>query len=796
MSFSHRPGSLKQQNKTHKHGKHRSKGQLEESNSGKVSSGGIKSRKGVQECRLVRKNKLKQMTQKKKEAAILVKRNIGGSEGAPQIVALVSLCPDISSSSVKMQLCKSNGVDSFDAAKQPAYIVLPKMRQRLAILDTEREIDSVLNAVQVADIILFCVSSLEEIDEKGRLFMSLIRAQGVPAIAHVVPNISSIQIKSRGDVKKYLLKQAQTNFPIETKIFTLDSSSDCDILTRHLASMKRKILQWRNIRSYMLCDKASFTRSEGSDLGTLQVSGFLRGSGLSSCRLVHLQNFGDFQIEKISSDIEPCPLKSARTLMDQDSRILDQTEPENRDSLQTEVVPDSMDGEQTWPSEEDLKMVDAKENRQISKKMIKRVPKGFSDYQASWILEESEEEEEEDGFSSGFSEDEQDLDDQLEEEKMSVENSAEEYSDRAEEDEEQEEQETVVGDEVDDRYDQEMDLCDEEEKLKTFLSEKKKAAEEDLAFPDEVDTPMNIPARIRFQKYRGLQSFKNSVWGKLENLPIEIARIFKFQDIERTRKRILSEQATVQAGQYVSISIPNVPQSVEKFIQENSWFPVFGVLEHEVKMSLFNCVIKTSSFYEEPIASKEEILVCCGYRRYLNRPIYSQHTNGNKHKYEKFLHEGVSTVASMFAPICYRPCPVLFFKIDEFGEKHFIASGSVINADPDRIVVKKIILSGHPFKIHTRSAVIRFMFFNKQDIEWFRPVELWTKCGRKGHIRQSLGTHGHMKCSFDGPIKNHDTICLSLYKRVFPKWTYRFYSSTLSSGENEEIVKQDSMDEW
>ena len=113
-------------------------------------------------------------------------------------------------------------------------------------------------------------------------------------------------------------------------------------------------------------------------------------------------------------------------------------------------------------------------------------------------------------------------------------------------------------------------------------------------------------------------------------------------------------------------------------------------------------------------------------------------------------------IMSMFAPILFPPSGVLAFVKNANGEMQLAATGSVFSCNPgnsnffnfripwnlrfdrnflDRICLKRVVLSGAPFKINKKHAVVRFMFHNPEDIAWFKPLELRTKYGRRGHIK-------------------------------------------------------------
>ena len=50
-------------------------------------------------------------------------------------------------------------------------------------------------------------------------------------------------------------------------------------------------------------------------------------------------------------------------------------------------------------------------------------------------------------------------------------------------------------------------------------------------------------------------------------------------------------------------------------------------------------------------------------------------------------------------------------------------------------MLKKVVLTGFPVKVHKKKAVVRWMFHAPEDVRWFRPVDLWTKHGRQGRIK-------------------------------------------------------------
>ena len=196
----------------------------------------------------------------------------------------------------------------------------------------------------------------------------------------------------------------------------------------------------------------------------------------------------------------------------------------------------------------------------------------------------------------------------------------------------------------------------------------------------------------------------------------------------------------------------------------------------ESKVTVVHCrVSRLPESAHIPLSSKQTLTVQCGFRKFEVRPIFSESPKYSAstgtcpiQRMHRDVPSGNAVLMSFYAPaVLGNGLPVLVFN----EAKDLLLWGSTAGCAPNKpIIVKRITLTGYPFRVHQTKAVIRFMFLDPEDVAWFKPVELCTKKGLRGHILESLGTHGYMKCRFNGQLTSDDVVCMHLYKRVFPKW--------------------------
>lgn len=129
---------------------------------------------------------------------------------------------------------------------------------------------------------------------------------------------------------------------------------------------------------------------------------------------------------------------------------------------------------------------------------------------------------------------------------------------------------------------------------------------DDLAFPDEIDTPQDTPAHTRFARYRGLRSFRTSPWDPYENLPPDYARTFQFEDYPRTERTVrkYEDEHAIKPGTRVTVCVENVPQHVLRAYKPGHSLVLFTLLQHEHKVSVLNFSVQRNTEYSGSVRSK------------------------------------------------------------------------------------------------------------------------------------------------------------------------------------------------
>lgn len=622
---------------------------------------------------------------------------------------------------------------SFSAVLPPN---IAKGKDRITLINTPREKYAIIDSCKAADLIIF-VSSLtaanaaeikmdpynngRAIDDFGYSVIQLLRAQGMPKHLGVIQHSDKVVKK-----QETLLKNLYTRFfdseLFPEKTFSLVTADDLTKMLRYLANISTfdHPLGFRKHRSYLLSQEVNYQ----ADTGALFIDGYLRGNTLASNSYLHITGFGDFKASLVEMINDPCPKKDykLKTLAETDvdlARIVGDNKEETIFMTGQSTTPVILTNTGEFKVNNDNKLID---------KLIDKEIFAFDNLQ----VEQDDE--------------------------VSIDLAEAELIVEQEKNSRKRQQKT----EVDYRTVDEMD------------------------FPDEVDTPLDQVARERFAKYRGVPSMKRGSWNIYEDLPEEYGKIFSFENYIGLKKQVIKrahEEGQKISGCYVRIVVENFPADLVTAIRNDRPLIVSTLLEHERKICLMHYKVHINFESQSTLHNKDVLEMHVAFRRMLVKPIVSDdsHTKNtdklimHKHPCEK----DKTYLLSAYSPLSYNGTPCLYFK-HRGDYLDLIATGEAQSADTDKIILKKIVLTGYPFKVKKRKAVVRFMFFNKEDIHYFQPIELSTKNGMRGRILDSLGTHGYMKCLFSDNISNADIVCMNLFKRVYPKWfPETFYYSVL-----------------
>lgn len=611
-----------------------------------------------------------------------------------------------------------------------------KGKERLSLLRTNRDIYSILDTCKAADFIIF-VSSCQNtdyskwktdpdkyshtIDEFGYEILSMLRVQGLPRHIGLLQHLEVIPTKNKTDIKKLFTRYFDSELKPD-KVFASSEADDVKAMTRHIcaASAFTVSLDLRKHRSYMVCEKVNPVESVNGQID-LELYGYIRGNTLNVNNYIHLTGFGDYLVSSVETVDDPCP------------------NPHNNDKFQLSQKLGNMEIDS-----------ENKENKAVDDK-IENIQGHLKGDNVPTVIG---------------------TDKSLMSQKKQAEKKDEEIID-FDIDIKDDDEDDLSFVEEDDQEDEDGKISNKH-KMKTSLQYR---TIEEMEFPDEVDTPIEVPARERFNKYRGLASMKTGSWDPLEDLPREYANIYSFEYLKHTWKQAVQKahmEGQRISGSYIKISIKNFSREDLKYIRSDIPLIMSTLLEYERKLCVMHYKISLNYESDIKVSAKQTMETQVGFRRILTKPIYCAEVSAgsDKLKIEKVLIRDKFYIASVYSQMTYPQSPVIFLRpSNENGNgMHFVASGQVLDTDSKKIILKRIILTGYPVKIKKKRAVARFMFFNPDDVNYFKPIQLITKHGLRGHITESLGTHGHMKCVFNDHLKPNDTVCLNLYKRVFPKW--------------------------
>ncbi|EAQ88285.1 hypothetical protein CHGG_04904 [Chaetomium globosum CBS 148.51] len=332
-------------------------------------------------------------------------------------------------------------------------------------------------------------------------------------------------------------------------------------------------------------------------------------------------------------------------------------------------------------------------------------------------------------------------------------------------------------------------LEQDEEKSEEEKSEEE--PEENLEAEREKNARRKEELRLRFEE-EDREGFKNDKavsrreggdqdFAEDEWYDAQKAMLQKQQDINKAEFEELDESQRLaveglRAGKYAKLVLEGVPAEFVNRFQARLPIIVGGLSPTEDRFGFVQVRIKRHRWHKKILKTGDPLIFSLGWRRFQSLPIYSISDSRTRNRMLKYTPEHMHCFGTFYGPLIAPNTGFACFQSFSSSNPGFriAATGTVLSVDESTEIVKKLKLTGTPYKIFKNTAFIKDMFNSSLEIAKFEGAAIKTVSGIRGQIKRALAKpDGHFRATFEDKILLSDIVFLRAWYPIKP---HRFYN--------------------
>ena len=271
-------------------------------------------------------------------------------------------------------------------------------------------------------------------------------------------------------------------------------------------------------------------------------------------------------------------------------------------------------------------------------------------------------------------------------------------------------------------------------------------------------------------------------YGEDEWYDAQKAVMQKQLDINKEEFETLDEQqrAAVEgcrAGKYAKIVLEGVPSEFVTRFNARQPIVVGGLTATEDRFGFVQVRIKRHRWHKKILKSNDPLIMSLGWRRFQTLPIYSTTDSRTRNRMLKYTPEHMHCFATVYAPLIAPNTGFVCFNTFSSSVNpgfRIAATGTVLSVDESTEIVKKLKLTGTPYKIFKNTAFVKDMFNSSLEVAKFEGASIKTVSGIRGQIKRAMSKpDGHFRATFEDKVLLSDIVFLRAWYPVKP---HRFHN--------------------